>query len=255
MNLTSRLLKRIIKEELQALLTESVDMKAEDVVANWSVIEEESFGQWPFLINGKPMEADGYGPAAGSALISAAAEEDPELAQAIQKSIEAAGDVDGDEKKSYTLFQILAENPGGSAAIILDLFDFVKSITAYPSGELYLGDVGTRIELKYDPGPGIIEIVENPYDLNNDGSVNVQHGWGTDENYFKSDLGWDSRRFYGDGIITDFSEGSGGHGNQDIQSVFKLNIDNMLRLINDPNEEWVVEIDLESKKYNLRIMS
>ena len=247
MKITKEQLKQIIKEELQAVLTESVDIKAEDVVANWSDIEEEGFGQWPFLINGEPMEADGYGSGSGSDLINLVVEEDPELAQQIQTFIEASG--------ADSLFQVLAENPGGMAANILAIFDLVDSITAYPPGTLMLGEVETDLVLQYNPGPGTVEIVENPYDLNDDGSVDVKLGFGTDESYFKSDLGWNSRRFYGDGIITDFSEGSSGYGNQDIQSEFELNIDNVLRLINDPNEEWVVEIDLESKTYNLKIMS
>lgn len=239
MRLTKEQLKQIISEEIKTLLTESVDLKPEDVIGNWNHIYEEGFGDWPFLVNGETV-VDGNNADAGGDLLEAVGAEDPELLEQIETLIEAAG--------AESLYDALATNPGGMAANILAVFDVVPSITSYPSGDLMLGDIDTYITLSYNSGPGEVQ-AESP----SDEVIEIKVGWGETEREFKNNLGWIHGTLEHAGIIEDFDEGSAGWGNQDIQSTIDLNLKKLLSLVNDPNSEFVLEINPEEETYSIAI--
>ena len=210
MKLTGRILKQIIKEELNKILHEGQNSVQ---VINLRRIEDMGNGEAPLAYDGQLIEV--WGEKTEALMYPSNIEWSESVTDEIKQKL-----IDSTDNDIYKVFE-----PETLMQIILLLESLDENFEGIPIGNLSFGDNDSYylpIEVKWNPGVGL-EVL-NSEDLGDLSDVDVEVGYGMPDidTYLSMDFN------EGDGYILGYDAGDGGYGNQDIAASMNINLSKVL---------------------------
>lgn len=217
MKVTTKQIKKLIKEELKKVLFESLDPDGINI-HNFTTIEDGSFDSIPLLYDGKLMEAYGSLEAA------------PVLYEYFKETL--------DESIIEKLIQLVDDDiknlcfgeSGRQAQELLKSLD--PKFKGIPVGNLMFDDSEGYSYVQATIGMNGLEIVAGAEDVDEEGFLQISlgtFGYVPDFDY-SSIMNPDGRYF--DDYFKDLDAGSGGYGNQDVAGSVDVNINKIVDAVN-----------------------
>jgi hypothetical protein len=212
MKLTTKTIKKIIKEEIKKILRES----SEDINVNSVLnVQDGESGQLPLIYDEELME--GYSPSASALFNDYFSETLSE--DVIQKLINLVDD----DVAVFCLGQA-----GFQAQELIKAFD--PKFKGIAVGSLIFddqGDTGVSVQI----GPNGLTIVKGQENIENNGKLRVGLGYGAEPDFDYNSIINPNHRMY-DTYFSDMDTGSGGYGNQDVRGSVTVNINKIIEDVN-----------------------